>query len=946
MGCSCSLNEDFSGNGAPVANNVTKMILSQLEKCVCKIYKINGKKGTGFLCNLPFPDQFHLLPVLITNNHVLNNEDLELNKNIKISFNDDKVTKIIKINEDRKTFTSKDIDITIIEIIPNVDNLNNFLDIDKDFVESVDIHNCKEEQVYIMQYPRGENSCHSIGLLKSIEGKNIYHYCSTDFGSSGSPILRISNYKIIGVHNARSHFKFNKGIFIKNVIEEFNKKYESNLDNKNYNKYNDLHNNININDMLPINSNNDNKETKENIISLDNGLCINNNKNINNMNNNYNLNHNNIPENLNMMNYNNNLNNNINENEPQLIQNNIDNNLNTMNNNSNMTYVNHNMLDRIRAFNELNSNLNDIVLQDNSMNKQITEDEILKYFINYNEMSNMPFNNNQISNMPFNNNEMSNMPFNNNQLPNIPNNISLNNNDISNIPINNNDILNIPTNNKDISNNAINNDEKLNIPNNNIPANNNEISNMSLNNNLNLKNADILNDFALKDYNPFQLNEYTLKLHYFINNINQVNIKNMKINNDVLGPFKDPILNGLFYKFENNKIILIIKINDDQSDSYIFGNPEYPDENYFNIKHFDETVKELNESNTKLFISDNETNFKKKIHLNKGIYEIKIVINNYIMRDCIKMFFQCNDIMNIDLSSFYSSNVNDMSYMFALLSNNFNKLTNIELSSFDTQNVTNMEKMFYNCCKLNNLDLSSFNTEKVINMKGMFFGCSKIKTLNLSSFNTSNVISMNEMFFGCKNLIELNISKFNTNKVNYMVQMFAYCNNLITLDLSSFDTINVKNTSGMFQECKSLQKINISSFNTSSVTDMNKMFFGCHNLEEINLSNFDTKNVTNMNEMFCFCYNLKELNLSSFDTKNVLCMNHMFNQDKNLKNLNISNFNFSKVQNVRSWFAKNIFSNEPYKLEEIIVSGNNNYNFIQSLLQSDGINAQIKMLNN
>ena len=127
---------------------------------------------------------------------------------------------------------------------------------------------------------------------------------------------------------------------------------------------------------------------------------------------------------------------------------------------------------------------------------------------------------------------------------------------------------------------------------------------------------------------------------------------------------------------------------------------------------------------------------------------------------------------------------------------------------------------------------------------------------------------------------------------------------------------------------------------------MNRMFFGCNNLEEINLSSFDTSNVTNMNEMFCLCYKLKDLNLSSFDTKNVLFMNKVFNQDKNLINLNISNFSFANVQNITSWFGKNLFSDEPYKLQKIIVSGNENFNFIQNLILSDGVNAQVIMNNN
>ena len=89
------------------------VILPQLRNSVCKIN--NKKMGTGFLCKIPFPNQFILLPVLITNNHILNNEDIKSNKIINISFNDDKIFKKLNI-EDRKTYTNEDIDVTIIEI--------------------------------------------------------------------------------------------------------------------------------------------------------------------------------------------------------------------------------------------------------------------------------------------------------------------------------------------------------------------------------------------------------------------------------------------------------------------------------------------------------------------------------------------------------------------------------------------------------------------------------------------------------------------------------------------------------------------------------------------------------------------------------------------------------------------------------------------------------------
>ena len=93
-----------------------KVILSQLEKCTCKIIKDIGNNGTGFFCKIPYPDQFHLLAVLITNNHVLNEDNLKIYSNIRFTINDDNIEKNIVINDSRLVFTDKDIDITIIEI--------------------------------------------------------------------------------------------------------------------------------------------------------------------------------------------------------------------------------------------------------------------------------------------------------------------------------------------------------------------------------------------------------------------------------------------------------------------------------------------------------------------------------------------------------------------------------------------------------------------------------------------------------------------------------------------------------------------------------------------------------------------------------------------------------------------------------------------------------------
>jgi len=43
---------------------------------------------TGFLCKISFPDSKKLLPVLITNNHVLEEKHILINKEIKFSLKD------------------------------------------------------------------------------------------------------------------------------------------------------------------------------------------------------------------------------------------------------------------------------------------------------------------------------------------------------------------------------------------------------------------------------------------------------------------------------------------------------------------------------------------------------------------------------------------------------------------------------------------------------------------------------------------------------------------------------------------------------------------------------------------------------------------------------------------------------------------------------------------
>ena len=222
------IEEKFIGKiPIPVTIQGIETTLDQMKYYICKIYN-GGAIGTGFFCSIPFPDKSNLLKVLITNKHVLNEKEIKNKKEIKISLNDEKILKSIKIEDTRKIFSSKKYDVTFIEIIEEKDDIVNFLEIDDKIFEIQkyleDFYNdmYSRNSIYILNHPEGKNVVVSYGTLKEINDTYIHHYCSTKKGSSGSPILSLNNFSVIGIHCGSSEkFDYNKGIFIKYPIIEF-----------------------------------------------------------------------------------------------------------------------------------------------------------------------------------------------------------------------------------------------------------------------------------------------------------------------------------------------------------------------------------------------------------------------------------------------------------------------------------------------------------------------------------------------------------------------------------------------------------------------------------------------------------------------------------------------------------------------------------------------------
>lgn len=110
------------------------------------------------------------------------------------------------------------------------------------------------------------------------------------------------------------------------------------------------------------------------------------------------------------------------------------------------------------------------------------------------------------------------------------------------------------------------------------------------------------------------------------------------------------------------------------------------------------------------------------------------------------------------------------------LFSNFLNIINLDLSEFNTSNVEDMRFAFFNCSFLKNLNLQNWNTINVKDMNSMFLFVSRLTTLDLTSFNTINVKDMGIMFNGCTslNLIKVTQNLWVTQQAN-TTRMFSDC---------------------------------------------------------------------------------------------------------------------------------------------------------------------------
>jgi len=178
-----------SGEPIPVQRLLFK------KNSICLIQASKGM-GTGFFIKFPFPSFDHPLYGIMTNNHVLDAEQLSPHSYFTIVADSSERRHRIFIDDNLFLFTSELIDVTFVQLHQDV-----IRRINPEFLyPGQDSH--KEDRVVVLQHPHGGELSFSQGMILSDWGFDYLHTCSTDYGSSGSPLLN-NYFEVVGIHKMR-----------------------------------------------------------------------------------------------------------------------------------------------------------------------------------------------------------------------------------------------------------------------------------------------------------------------------------------------------------------------------------------------------------------------------------------------------------------------------------------------------------------------------------------------------------------------------------------------------------------------------------------------------------------------------------------------------------------------------------------------------------------------
>ncbi len=126
-----NIKKESSDKRGTMNDDATIEYIQKAKDCTCYIINENNNStGSGFFCKIPYTKNKNLfLNVLITCEHVLTEDIVFSNDNIKLKVNDKE--KIISLEKERKRWSNKELDYSCIEILKE-DNILKYYQLDDD----------------------------------------------------------------------------------------------------------------------------------------------------------------------------------------------------------------------------------------------------------------------------------------------------------------------------------------------------------------------------------------------------------------------------------------------------------------------------------------------------------------------------------------------------------------------------------------------------------------------------------------------------------------------------------------------------------------------------------------------------------------------------------------------------------------------------------------------
>ena len=181
-------------------------------KASCKIILGPCIWGSGFFVVFRIHENQDLCGVM-TNNHVLDESTLEVEKNVQLRLHNDE-TITVQLRRVGIRFTCPLLDVTFIEL--KEADVQTTVHHGVQFLKLCSSHQCTRPgtEIAIMQYPQNHSAlAFAQGKVYSLWGTCILHDVSTHYGSSGSGIVSMRSGEVVAIHCARRpDMKVNVGI--------------------------------------------------------------------------------------------------------------------------------------------------------------------------------------------------------------------------------------------------------------------------------------------------------------------------------------------------------------------------------------------------------------------------------------------------------------------------------------------------------------------------------------------------------------------------------------------------------------------------------------------------------------------------------------------------------------------------------------------------------------